>query len=100
MGSEESGCARADHLGQGPLTLCADHQAEALFAGRIAGSFLIRVICTWVKRLDDKFHFSCQFRQTITFYPLTKRRGNSSGNPLKEQMHAVVKTVPGPGAEY
>src|SRR5260370_1801235 len=37
---------------------------------------------------------------TITFYTRPKRRGNSSGNPLKEQMHAVVKTVPGPGAVY
>src|SRR6266581_9776435 len=98
MGSEESGCARVDHRGRGPLTPCADYLAEVLFAGWIAGSFLIRVICTCVKALDDDFHFSCASRLTITFYTRPKRRGTVKGNRLREQMHAVVKTVPGPGA--
>ena len=51
MGSEESGCAKADRRGLGRLTLYADYLAEALFAGRIAGSYLIRVIRTCVKTL-------------------------------------------------
>src|SRR5439155_19340420 len=98
MGSEESGCAKADRRGQGPLALYADYQAEVLFAGWIAGSFLIRVIRTCVKRFTIGFILVNSELQT--FYGRPKRRGTVQGNHLKEQMHAVVKTVPGPGAVY
>jgi hypothetical protein len=57
MGSEESGCAKADHRGQDPSILYADYLGEILFAGRIAGSFLIRVIRTCVKRFRRKVPF-------------------------------------------
>src|SRR5256886_2688391 len=50
--------------------------------------------------LDDNFHFSCQSSRTIMFYTRPKRRETVQGNRLKDQMHAVVKTVPGPGAVY
>src|SRR5260370_28876784 len=57
MGSEESEYAKANHRGRVLPTPCADYLGEVLVAGRIAGTFQIRVISACVKRFRRKVPF-------------------------------------------